>query len=67
MEVRHDSERMFLDVVERGVAAGSFHCADPWLAVAAIGGMGIRVADWYPNEYIGASPAELCDVYAELA
>lgn len=47
MEVRHDSERMFLDVVERGVAAGCFHCADPWLAVAAIGGMGIRVAEWF--------------------
>ena len=47
MEVRHDSERMFLDVVERGVAAGCFHCGDPWMAVAAIGGMGIRVAEWF--------------------
>lgn len=47
MDVRHDSERLFLDVVERGVAAGVFRCDDPWLAVAAIGGMGIRVAEWY--------------------
>lgn len=47
MDIRHDSERLFLDVVEQGVAAGRFHCPDPWLAVAAIGGMGIRVAEWF--------------------
>ena len=47
MEVRHDSEHVFLEVVERGVATGCFHCADPWLVVAAIGGMGIRVAEWF--------------------
>lgn len=47
MSIRLDSERLFLDVVERGIAAGDFKCDDAWIAVAAIGGMGIRVADWF--------------------
>jgi len=47
MELRHDSERVFLDALARGVEAGVFHSPDPWLAVAAIGGMGIRVAEWF--------------------
>jgi AcrR family transcriptional regulator len=47
MVIRHDSELLWLDIVERGLATGDFHCPDPWLAMAAIGGMGIRVAEWF--------------------
>jgi AcrR family transcriptional regulator len=66
MDVRHDSERLFLDVVEQGVAAGVFRCEDPWLAVAAIGGMGIRVAEWYdPRGPYGVE--QVAESYAELA
>jgi len=48
--VRRQSEQLFLDVVSRGTADGSFTVAEPWLAVAAIGGMGIRVAEWFTPE-----------------
>jgi AcrR family transcriptional regulator len=65
MDVRHDSEHMFLDVVERGAAAGCFHCVDPWLAVAAIGGMGIRVAEWFDPQG-PYTVAEVADSYAEF-
>jgi AcrR family transcriptional regulator len=66
MDVRHDSERLFLDVVERGVAGGVFRCDDPWLAVAAIGGMGIRVAEWYdPRGPYGVE--QVAGSYADLA
>ena len=34
-------------VIERGVDSGDFRCPQPWLAVAAIAGMGIRLATWY--------------------
>ena len=66
MELRHDSERMFLDAVERGVEAGRFRCADPWLAVAAIGGMGIRVAEWFDPQ--GPYTVEdIASTYADFA
>ncbi|HZS13252.1 MAG TPA: TetR/AcrR family transcriptional regulator [Candidatus Dormibacteraeota bacterium] len=66
MEVRHDSERLFLEVVEAGVAAELFSCHDPWLAVAAIGGMGIRVSEWFDPRGPYAVD-EVADAYAELA
>jgi AcrR family transcriptional regulator len=47
MAVRLDSERMFANVIERGSEAGVFTCRDPWLAVAAIAAMGVRVAEWF--------------------
>lgn len=47
MAVRRQSERLFIDVVQRGLREGVFTVKEPWLALAAIGGMGIRVSDWY--------------------
>jgi AcrR family transcriptional regulator len=48
---------MFLSVIERGNETGDFQCRQPWLAVAAIAGMGIRVALWFraPNEPVASS------------
>jgi AcrR family transcriptional regulator len=66
MQVRLDSEQMFLDVVKRGIETGSFHTADPWLAVAAIAAMGLRIAEWF--EPGGArSVEEVAATYAEFA
>lgn len=66
MAIRLDSERLFLEVVERGIAAGTFNCDDAWIAVAAIGGMGIRVADWF--DAAGSRRAEdVARAYAEFA
>lgn len=65
LAVRDRATSMLLDVAKRGVKAGVFSPIDEWLAVAAIGGMGIRVANWYPhkNETID----EVADTYAEFA
>jgi AcrR family transcriptional regulator len=47
MQVRQESVELLLQPIERGVALGCFHCDEPALAAAAIGGMGIRVAEWF--------------------
>lgn len=63
MAIRLASERMFLDVVNRGLERGRFHCPDAWLAVAAVGGMGLRVAEWFDPQG-PRSAAEVADAYA---
>lgn len=64
--VRRQAEATLQDIVERGRARKAFSVPDPWLAVAAIGGMGLRVAFWYSPE--GPLPAErVADTYAEFA
>ena len=44
---RRASERLFLGAIEMGIEAGVFAVPDAFLATAAIGAMGIRVAEWY--------------------
>jgi AcrR family transcriptional regulator len=46
--IRDDDLRQFIDVIDRGVRLGVFHCPDPFLATAVIGAAGIRVAVWFP-------------------
>lgn len=46
-EVRHESVQLLRGIIARGHDAGDFDCPRPWLAVAAIASMGIRVAAWY--------------------
>ena len=65
--VRGDAEGMLRDIIDRGVRLGEFACPDTWLAMAAIGGIGIRVASWY-RAAESPYPVELvCDRYAEFA
>jgi AcrR family transcriptional regulator len=64
--LRSESEAMFADVVGRGIERGVFDPPDPWVTVAAIGGMGMRVAHWYRPE-LGLSVDQIADVHAELA
>jgi AcrR family transcriptional regulator len=45
--VRKEGVDLMQAVIERGNDEGIFHCAEPLLAVAAIAGMGIRIASWY--------------------
>lgn len=66
MRIRLDSEQMFLDVVKRGIDTGSFHIPDPWLAVAAIGAMGIRIAEWFEPGGM-RSVEEVANTYSEFA
>lgn len=66
LKVRGESEAMFQATVAGGVAAGVFSVPDDWLAVAVIGGSGIRVADWW-NPELGYTVEEVQETYAEFA
>lgn len=46
-QLRRQAVELILSVIERGNADGDFSCAKPHLAVAAVAGIGIRVAAWY--------------------
>ena len=64
--VRSHSERLFLDVIDRGTRLGVFDVAHPWLGLAAIGGMGIRVAEWW-DESMGLGVEQVVAAYAGFA
>jgi AcrR family transcriptional regulator len=44
---RKDAVELLRSVIVRGNDLGVFDCADPWIAVASIAAMGIRVTSWY--------------------
>ena len=65
-EVRKQSEQILMAIAQRGIDRGLFKVPHPWLAVAAIGGMGLRTAFWFSQD--AGIPAELvADSYAEFA
>lgn len=64
--LRHESEGLIQDIVRRGRQAGVFRVGDDWLAVAAIGGMGLRVAYWFSPEY-GLGGKQVAEAYAKFA
>jgi len=66
LKVRGESEAMLQEAVAEGVSAGVFSVPDDWLAVAVIGGSGIRVADWW-NPELGYTVEEVQETYAEFA
>ncbi len=47
LALRHDSAVLIVAVIERGNVTGAFECRDMWLALSAIGAMGVRVAWWF--------------------
>lgn len=64
--LRDEQERMFRDVVDRGVAEGEFTTPYPREAVRAIINMGYSVASWYrPGGEL--TPEEMAERYAVLA
>ena len=68
LALRTQSELLLQEIVERGVARGDFDPPHVWMTVAAIGGMGIRVAVWYSAD--GGHDFDVDDVartYADLA
>ena len=65
-QVRKQAEQILMDIAQRGIDRGIFTVPHPWLSVAAIGGMGLRVAFWFAPE--GDIAAELvASSYAEFA
>lgn len=66
LELRHQSEQMLLDLIQRGIRQRVFRVAQPKLALNAIGGMGVRVAHWYTPAY-ELSAKQVADHYAQMA
>ena len=66
LDCRERAVALLQAVIERGTASGVFEPPDVWMAVAAIGGMGIRVANWY-DPALGYTPDEVAETYAEMA
>jgi AcrR family transcriptional regulator len=65
--VRSRSEVLLREVLTIGQQHGAFDLVHPEATAAAIGSMGIRVANWYPAPQAGLTPSQLADVYASLA
>jgi AcrR family transcriptional regulator len=66
LAIRLDANQIFLDVVERGQRLAVFAPVNPMLAVAAIGAMGIRVAEWWRDD-IDLTIGELEETYVSFA
>lgn len=66
VRVRRASEQLIHGAVIAGIEAGRFHVPDSWLASAAIGGMGIRVSEWF-GPAAGYDVEQVADAYAEYA
>jgi AcrR family transcriptional regulator len=66
LDVRRSSELLFTDVIGRGLRMGVFHVGDQWLAFAAIGSMGLRVAEWWSDE-LDYDVEQVADTYATFA
>ncbi len=64
--LRHQSEGLLTDIIKLGIDQEIFHVPDVWLATAAIGGMGLRVAYWFAPDY-HVTAQQVADAYAEFA
>jgi hypothetical protein len=66
LAIRAESVALIGSVVARGVEAGCFRVAHPFVVTAAIGGMGMRVAHWFVPDF-ELDAARVADIHAELA
>ncbi|MBV8194386.1 MAG: TetR family transcriptional regulator [Candidatus Dormibacteraeota bacterium] len=66
MQVRNSLVHVISDAIDRGVRLGTFRIHDGYLAAAAIGAMGIRVAEWY-TPATGYTVDEVAESYAAFA
>lgn len=65
-KVREEAQGMLLQTIQDGVAAGLFSVPDAWMALAVIGGSGIRVAEWW-DPAMGYQVEDVEDAYSEFA
>jgi hypothetical protein len=66
LALRKQSELLIEEIIRRGADLDVFDPPQTWMTMAAIGGMGIRVASWY-SEDSGWTVDEVATTYAELA
>ncbi|WP_327084902.1 TetR/AcrR family transcriptional regulator [Nonomuraea sp. NBC_01738] len=64
--LRADGRRLISEILNEGIAEGVFDLPDAFLAVTAISGMGMRVANWYTPD-LPYTPEEIAGTYAEFA
>lgn len=64
--LRDEQERMFRDVITRGVSLGEFATPYPLEAARAVINMGYSVASWYKADG-SVAPEEMAERYVELA
>jgi AcrR family transcriptional regulator len=65
-KIREHAQGLLLQTIEEGMADGVFSVPDAWLALAVIGGSGIRVAEWW-DPGMGYSIEDVEEAYAEFA
>jgi AcrR family transcriptional regulator len=66
LAVRSESELMIYDVIERGRRLGEFTVDEPALAMAALGAMGVRAAEFWTTSS-SFSATQVADAYADFA
>jgi hypothetical protein len=66
LAVRQQSIELMVDVIHRGVEQGVFHVTHEWVTLAAVSGMGMRVANWYRPDF-ELTPDQIADIHMELA
>ena len=66
LQMRQEAVALLAAIIERGNELGVFHCARPWLAVSAVGAMGMRLAWWFRTPDLASEPGSL-RTYAEAA
>lgn len=67
VQIRDQSEQIFIEVIERGVRLGRFNASvDPFLASKAIGAMGIRLPEWR-TAGTPRTPKQILESYTNFA
>lgn len=66
MLLRADGRQLLMDIINEGISEEAFDVPDAFLAVTAISGMGMRVANWYGSG-VPYSPEEIAETYAGFA
>lgn len=67
LALRAKSEQLLRSVVGRGIARGAFAPIHRNATLAALGSMGIRIANWFPSPDVDLDAEALAEVYADLA
>jgi AcrR family transcriptional regulator len=66
LNIRHESGVLVAAVIDRGNDMGVFDCARPWLAMAAIASMGVRLAWWFrQDDPTDATPLDMYPAEAQ--
>lgn len=66
LALRRNAEELLMSIVRRGIEQKAFVVEHPWLAMAYVGGAGLRVANWFTPDF-ELSAEQVADIYATQA